>query len=526
MADMDQREIKILLVDDDPGDRRLAKLALKKSATATFAVESSATLTEGLALLENHHFDLVLLDLGLPDSQGLETIDKVLQAVHHPPIVVLTGLDDEDAGVEAIKKGASDYLVKSRLWNNMLVRTILYAIERKRAAKEREELREQLLQVQKMDSIGMLAGGVAHDFNNLLQGIIGYVQLMKVRMDENDDNYPALIQIEMAAEKGAALTQQLLSYARKGKYVVKSVAIKKVIDHVLSLLSRTINKNVIITTDVPLDLPNIKADVTQMYQMLLNLCINAKDAMPDGGRLLISAEKINVGDGCQISHPEAEPGQYVCLRVTDTGTGIDKATQSRIFEPFFSTKEVGKGTGMGLSLVYGIVKNHSGFIQVESALGQGTEFQIYLPVTESSIAEEESSSTSSDSPVDMNIDRSENRKRLLVVDDEDILRSLAIDMLTSLGYETLPAADGLRAIDILEKEKNTIDLVLLDMIMPRLGGVETFHRLRTIAPDIPIVIVSGYTRDEHAQELLGEGACGFIQKPYRMEELLELIRSL
>ena len=525
MADTNQRIIKILLVDDDPGDRRLVKLALEKSPTSAFIVEPSGTLSEALALLENDRFDLALLDLGLPDSHGLGIIDKVLRVVQHLPIVVLTGLDDEDVGVEAIKKGASDYLVKNKLWNNMLVRTILYAIERKRAAEEREELHEQLLQVQKMDSIGMLAGGIAHDFNNLLQGIIGYVQLMKIRMDEKDNNYPELNQIEVTAEKAAALTQQLLSYARKGKYVVKSVEINKVIDHVLSLLNRTIDKTILIIAEVPSGISCIKADANQMHQVLLNLCINAKDAMPDGGSLTISAEEVNMDAGNIPAQSEAQPGSYVCLKIKDTGSGMDEETQAKIFEPFFTTKEVGKGTGLGLSMAYGVVENHGGFIELESALGKGTEFRLYLPAIEAE-TEEETEMERFQPPGTIEMDGANKDKRILVVDDDNTIRYLAVDMLTNMGYETLPAEDGLEAVDIFEKEKDAIDLVLLDMVMPKLGGVETFHKLRDIDPAIPIVLISGYTKDEAAQELLDEGASSFIQKPYRMEELVGIIQTI
>jgi len=388
--------------------------------------------------------------------------------------------------------------------------------ERKRAEEEQAQLQEELFQAQKLKSIGMLAGGIAHDFNNLLQGILGYVQLMKVRMDEDDPNYAELNLIEVVAEKAAHLTQQLLSYARKGKYIVGPIKIEKAVNQVVSLLDRTIDKNIVINYEVPLDIPNINADENQIYQMLLNICVNAKDAMPDGGKLTISAEEANIDDVYCRSQPEAKPGRHVCLRIRDTGTGMDEITQAKIFEPFYTTKEVGKGTGLGLSMVFGIVESHGGFIEVESALGQGTEFRIFLPAAVSGSVPEEVESTISESLIDTQPSHIEKEKCVLVVDDEEIVRYLAIDLLTNLGYETLPAVNGQEAVEVFDKQSDNIDLVLLDMVMPKMGGVETFRRLRKIDPQVPIVLLSGYSKDEAAQKLINEGASGFIQKPYKL----------
>jgi PAS domain S-box-containing protein len=397
--------------------------------------------------------------------------------------------------------------------------------ERKRANEEQARLREELFQSQKLESVGMLAGGIAHDFNNLMQGIMGYVQLIKLRMDESEEHYAELNFIEVLGEKAADLTQQLLSFARKGKYVVGSVEIDKVVEEVVALLNRTIDKTIIITAKVPSSISRIKADANQIHQVLLNLCINAKDAMPDGGSLTISAEEVDIDEGNIPALSEARPGRYVCLKVKDTGSGMDEETRARIFEPFFTTKEVGKGTGLGLSMAHGVIENHDGFIEVQSALGKGTRFQLYLPAIEAEKAEEMGPERPQP-PEAIVMDSAKKDKRILVVDDEEIIRYLAVDMLTGLGYETVSAADGLEAVNIFEKEKDAIDLVLLDMIMPKLGGVETFRRLRDIDPAVPIVLISGYTKDEAAQELLDEGASSFIQKPYKLEELVGTIQTI
>ena len=397
--------------------------------------------------------------------------------------------------------------------------------ERKRAEDEQAQHQAELFQSQKLECVGLLAGGVAHDFNNLMQGIMGYVQLIKVKMDEDDENYAELNFIEVLGEKAAVLTQQLLSFARKGKYVVGSVEIDKVVIQVVALLKRTVNKNIIINLEVPDDISNIKADENQIHQVLLNLCINAKDAMPDGGSLTISAEEVNIDEVNISARSKAKPGRYVRLKIKDTGSGMDEETRAKIFEPFFTTKEVGKGTGLGLSMAHGVVENHGGFIEVESALGKGTEFQLCIPAIKAEKAEKVEPERSQP-PEAIKFDDAKKDKRILVVDDEDIIRYLAVDMLTSLGYETLPAEDGLEAVEIFEKEKDAIDLVLLDLIMPNLGGAETFRRLKDIDPAIPIILISGYTQDEVSQELLDEGARGFIQKPYKFEALLKIIQTI
>jgi len=297
------------------------------------------------------------------------------------------------------------------------------------------------------------------------------------------------------------------------------------------LLERTFDKNIVIKTEISPDVPYIKADPSQIHQMLFNLCINARDAMPKGGDLAISAEEVDVDEEYCRSHQEAVPGKYVCLSVRDTGEGMDEETRTKIFEPFFTTKEVGKGTGLGLSMVYGVVQNHGGFIEVESAAGEGAVFRVFLPAMaeHGSLLDKNEPITSKltipkQLPIEKQSDHAGKRKRILVVDDEEIVRFLAMDLLKRLGYEVLSAADGREAVDIFEKEKDNIDLVLLDMVMPRLGGVETFRKIKKMDPAASIILSSGYTKDRTTRELLEEGAAGFIQKPDKLEELAGAVR--
>ena len=397
--------------------------------------------------------------------------------------------------------------------------------ERKRTEEERARMQEELFQSQKLESIGMLAGGIAHDFNNLLQGILGYTQLMKVHGSTKDytamsDN---LNQVEVAAEKAVNLTQQLLSYARKGKYEVRTLSLSKVVDQVVGLMKRTFKKNIDIRNDIPGNLPSVAGDKNQLHQVIMNLCVNAGDAMPDGGTLTISTDNRRISPGTHIQHENVVPGDYICLSIKDTGEGMTDKVRESIFEPFFTTKETGKGTGLGLSMVTGIVKNHGGFIEVDSAVGQGTEFRIFLPVA-GEIADEGTVATSA--PANSETTVAKKGKRVLVVDDEDVVRNLAEELIKSFECEPLPAEDGMQAIQIFERERGNIDIVMLDMIMPGFGGVETFRRLRAIDADIPVFLFSGYSQDEAVQELLNEGASGFVQKPYRIEDLAEVIESV
>ena len=262
--------------------------------------------------------------------------------------------------------------------------------------------------------------------------------------------------------------------------------------------------------------------------MLLNLCVNAKDAMPQGGTITISTENLDIDEQyCDLHQVESGPGKYLVLSVQDTGTGIAEEHRSQIFEPFFTTKEIGKGTGLGLAMVYGIVKHHGGFIKLDSTSGQGTCFKIFLPaIIEKSESHQTEHASVLESTVHTDEMNEKKEKHILVVDDEDVVRFLAMDLLENMGYQAIPAEDGEQAVEIFESRKDDIDLVLLDMIMPKLGGVETFRELRKIDPEVPVVLLSGYTKDVAAQELLSEGARGFLQKPYKIQELAQVVETI
>ncbi|MEE9532564.1 MAG: transporter substrate-binding domain-containing protein [Syntrophobacteria bacterium] len=390
--------------------------------------------------------------------------------------------------------------------------------ERKEAEKEKERMQVQLRQAQKMEAVGTLAGGIAHDFNNLLQAVQGYAQLLLLRKDGDDDGQRELQQIVRAATRGAELTQQLLTFSRKIESELQPIDFNREVENVRLLLERTIPKMIEVKFRLAEDLKMVNADPGQIEQILMNLAVNAKDAMPDGGKLIVETANVILDqDYCKI-HRVANPGSYVQLTVTDTGHGIDKMTIEHIFEPFYTTKETGKGTGLGLATVYGIVKSHNGHIVCYSEPDEGTTFKIYLPTIDSTEearkAEEHMTAPEGGS------------ETILLVDDEEAIRSLGTQILAEFGYTVLTAADGESALQIYSKEQKKIDLVILDLIMPGMGGKLCLLELLKINLEAKVAIASGYSPDGPTREILKNGAKGFISKPYDLRQILKVVREV
>jgi len=381
---------------------------------------------------------------------------------------------------------------------------------------EHRRLEQQLLQAQKMESIGTLAGGVAHDFNNILGGILGYASFMKVKITKDHPFFNYIDTIEKGAVRASELTAQLLAFARGGKYDTRPVNLNKVVDETLKLIGETFDKSIEIETRLMAELPTVEADAGQMQQVLMNLCINAADAMPAGGRLTLATGVETLSEELVRRQMDTPPGPYAVLSVTDTGKGMDRKTARRIFEPFFTTKEEGKGTGLGLSMVYGVVKNHGGSVHVDTIPGRGTTFKIYLPASTKPEAEEPAEVES----------LSGGNECILVVDDEEPIRAMARDLLESYGYRVLLAENGLEAIDIYAGRKDDIALVILDMIMPKMGGRKAFLKLKELDPGVKALLSTGYSQDGKAQEILESGVIGYIQKPYQINKLLAKVRSV
>jgi PAS domain S-box-containing protein len=381
---------------------------------------------------------------------------------------------------------------------------------------DRRRLEEQLIQSQKMESIGLLAGGIAHDFNNILGGILGYASFVKAQVPKEDRIYPHLETIERSALRAAELTSQLLGFARGGKYVVGPLYINDLVQETADLLRGTIERNIVVDIGLDASSPVIEADASQMQQVLMNLCVNARDAMPGGGVLTLTTARLDGPDAFLRSIPEGRGGPFVRIDITDTGIGIDKAIRGKIFDPFFTTKEKGKGTGLGLATVYGIVKNHNGFINVESEMGAGTTFSVYIPAVDKAAGKVQEIESRPEG----------GEETILVVDDEETIRLLVRDILEEMGYNVLSAADGNEAVELYRGRNTEIDLVLLDMTMPGMGGRETFEKLKELNPRVRAILSTGYAEDERARQMLAMGVKAFVQKPYRIDDLASAVRRI
>lgn len=381
---------------------------------------------------------------------------------------------------------------------------------------EKKRLEESLIQAQKLESIGMLAGGIAHDFNNILAGILGYASLLKSLTPETDKNYRYIDIVEKSAERAANFTQQLLGFARKGKYIVAQLSVNDIVRELTGFLCETFNRKISITADVEENLPPVEGDSNQLYQAIMNLCINARDAMPNGGKLSIKTDSYRLYEEKVVDFFQIPPGEYVRINITDTGGGMTSEIKRQIFEPFYTTKDIGKGTGLGLAVVYGIVKNHGGYITVISEHGLGTTVCIYLPKAEGTMEEQKKGEM---------LDWKTQRGTILIIDDEEVVRDMVKDILEAHNYNVLLAHHGNEGIKIFDENKDRIALVILDMIMPEKSGKQTFQELKDMRPDVKILLCSGYGQEIYFQELFEAGASGLLQKPFQHSELIEKVKK-
>ncbi len=389
--------------------------------------------------------------------------------------------------------------------------------ELKRAGDEKKKLGAQLQKAQKMEAVGTLAGGIAHDFNNILQAIFGYTQMILLGKEPSDPDYNSLKAIERSAHRASNLTKRLLIFSRKAESILNPVDLNQEVEQISRMLERTIAKMIQIEFYPAKDIKTINADSGQIEQIIMNLGINARDAMPDGGKLIFETKNVYLDAQYCKTHIGSRPGEYVLLSVTDTGHGMDKALQDRIFEPFFTTKETGKGTGLGLAMVYGIVKSHEGYITCDSKFEQGTTFRIFFPVAKGEHAPVEPEEI-------MPLPRG-GRESILLVDDDKSLREIGKELLTRYGYNVFTAPDGESALDFLAKNNDQIDLIILDLMMPGMGGNRCLYELLKMDSSAKVIISSGYAVDGYTKEALNSGAKGFIAKPYNTAEMLKVIRE-
>ncbi|MEW6348879.1 MAG: MEDS domain-containing protein [Thermodesulfobacteriota bacterium] len=382
---------------------------------------------------------------------------------------------------------------------------------------EQKSLQRQLLEAQKMAAIGTLAGGMAHDFNNILQVVLGYSELI---LDEEDlpERYRAdLRRISGSARQGADLIQRLLTFSRKKEIRPQPLNLNRHITEMRHVLERTIPNMIHIELIPDKEPAVIKADPTQVDQVLINLAVNARDAMPEGGSLVFETANVILDAEYAKAHPDVRPGHYVLLTVTDTGRGMDRDTLEHIFEPFYTTKGVGEGTGLGLAMVYGIVHQHGGHIRCDSEPGRGTTFKIWFPA----LVEEEAFKDSAVSAI-----RRGESETILLVDDEELIRDFCCRVFTKAGYRVITARNGATALEVYRQRGNEIALVVLDLIMPQVGGKQCLEELLCLNPSVKVIIASGYSTDGPTKDALAAGAKGFVKKPYNARQVLEVVRRV
>jgi len=382
----------------------------------------------------------------------------------------------------------------------------------------RKQLEAQLRQAQKMEAIGTLAGGIAHDFNNILTGISGYTQLSLAKLSPQHPLFTDLKKVEEAASRAGTLTRQILAFSRKQILEKQTVNMNQIIKDVMNFLRRILGEHIELNTVMSQDIPDIKADPTALEQVLTNLCVNARDAMPDGGKLLIQSEKVTLDEKYLENHPWVTQGEFVMMKVSDTGFGMDQETQSRIFEPFFTTKEAGEGTGLGLAIVYGLVKQHNGFIDLHSELDKGTTFKIYFPVCD--VGEEESQEQIEEESI------SGGNETLLIAEDEDSVRNLMVELLESYGYTVISVANGAEALQAFQENAHKIDLAIFDAVMPQMGGREVYEIIKDQHQKVKFLFISGYNVAQLQKKFVIEKDMQLLKKPFNPSQLLTKVRGI
>jgi two-component system, cell cycle sensor histidine kinase and response regulator CckA len=506
--------LRVLIIEDSEDDALLLLRELRRGGyDVTYQrVDNARTM---YAALDSGAWDLVMSDHSMPGFSGMQALELLRSRNVELPFIFVSGTLGEEMAVNALKSGAQDYLLKGNL--KRLRSAVDRTLEEAEGRRERRRLETQINQLQRFEAIGRLAGGIAHDFNNVLGSILGWAELGQADLPEGHRARQRLTKIRVQAERAAALTRQLLAFARRQVLEPQNLDVNALVSESVSLMGKVIGEHVHIELQLDERLEPAWADASQIEQIIMNLCINARDAMPEGGRLTIETRMAEVRPGVEEFRAYFQPGRYVQLTIADTGIGMDRATLEHIFEPFFTTKEVGKGTGLGLATVYGIVNQHKGIIDVESHTGRGTRFHVYLPVGTGVMAAREKK------PVN---EASCGTETILIAEDNDDLREAVREMIEALGYRVLLAHDGEEALQLFTQNSTTVDLVMLDVVMPKMHGPAAYAQMIAIKPGVPAIFTTGYATEADSLACTSQGRVGVLQKPYGTILLGQKIRGL
>jgi signal transduction histidine kinase len=508
-----KEQIDVLLVDDDDDDYLLTKDMLSGLDGPEYAIHWVADSQSALRECHQGTYDVCLIDYRLGPENGIELVRELIADGNDMPIIVLTGQGDYRVDVEAAQAGAADYLVKGEISPTLLERTIRYAIQSNADMRALRKSERELRQAQKMEAVGQLAGGIAHDFNNMMTAVIGFSELTLARLSEADPLREFVEEIKRAGERAGALTQQLLAFSRKQMLQMRILDLNGVVSEVEKLVQRLIADDIELVCVLDPDLGHVEADFGQLEQVIMNLAINASDAMPAGGKLTIETANVELDS----RFVDIEPGSYVLLAVSDTGTGMDERTVHQIFEPFYTTKEIGRGTGLGLSTVFGIVKQSGGDVSVYSVPGRGTTLKVYLPRVGGPVDAVEVRALDDELP--------RGSESILIVDDEDVVRRFELEVLTERGYTVIEAHDVPHALELSRSYPGRIDLLVTDVVMPTLSGPEVAERLARDRPDMRTLYTSGYASDAIVRHGVLEPGIAFLPKPLSRGALARKVRE-
>lgn len=519
--------LDILIIDDDKVDREAVKRYLKSPARYTIQFQEAETGAEALEILQTRAFDCILLDYLLPDMDGISLLKKIYHAdtdIALSPVVMLTGQGNEAVMLDALRRGAQDYLVKDHISSDTLNIAITKAREIYELKKTQKQAQDKLHQFHKLEAIGQLTSGLAHDFNNLLTVIMGNTRILQKRLRGDKEDFSLedagvkVQAIETAAKMGAELVTRLMVFSRQRPLSFQTAYVNECINQTFELIRRALGETIGISMILTEDPWPVSMDVTQFGNALINIALNARDAMPDGGKLTIETSNIILDEAYAASRPDVSPGPHVLIAISDTGAGMSAETIKHIFEPFFTTKPIGEGTGLGLPMIYGFINQSGGHITVYSEEGHGTVFRIYLPALTIS---DHSHVEAADEILEHS-----GKETVLIAEDDDDIRNIAKIILDRLGYQTIEAENGRVALEIFKRDPGKIDIIFTDIVMPDgIGGIDLIREAREIKPDVKALYTSGYTEKAFPDYQI-DASEALISKPYHKKELAKKIRSV